>query len=1227
MTITRDPTLIQRDASDPAASVWVAASAGSGKTKVLTDRVLRLLLTGTSPSRIVCLTYTHAAAAEMKSRLFTRLSRWAVLTEDALTADIEKLTGQPPTRLQMQNARRLFTEALEDSPGLRIQTIHSFCQSVLARFPLEAGVPPNFEVLDERTADEMLEEARLRLLTGQEEPGIADAALGEALEYLIGEASETSFTELLSAIIQQRRRFVRVLGQPGGLSAAQERLYQSCGVPPGATTQDLRVCHFFYMADDARAVRSLAQSLLQGQKTDVTCARALLPFLESDMQDWQALDAYLGAFLTKTGEVRKKLPTQAVLKADPRLEDIWQREAKRCRDYLTALRVLENTRLSAHTLTLAHALFAQYDRMKRLRGVLDFDDLILHTRALLCDGGSGSLDWVLYKLDGGIDHLLLDEAQDTSAEQWEITQRLVEEFYAGLGAHETERTLFVVGDGKQSIYRFQGAEPEDFFRMRHRLGQQADHARHIWREVSLDVSFRSVQAVLDAVDATFSDPAIKLRGLDDGEELRHTAYRAGEPGRVELWPLLAGEDIEETPWTLPSETRMRGAATHRLAQRIAQTIRGWLNEGRRLAAEDRPITPGDILILLRSRGRLAAPLANALRQAGVPVAGLDRMQLTSALAVRDLMALGQTLLLPQGDLVLACVLKSPLYNLSEEALFTLCHGRGRQPLWERLMEYRGTHEPIRAARDELAVLYEEHVAKGCGSPYEFYTELLYARDAMKRFTARMGEGVRELLEVFLEQARLYEMGHPPSLQGFLHWLEQGSSDIKRDMEQRADEVRIMTVHGAKGLEAPIVFLPDTASVPRAQGVTFISNSDDQKNGEILLRLPSSKDDDTDLTRTLRDERDAEDREEHFRLLYVAMTRARDELYICGAGEERENARTWYQAMRDGLLMMDGMDGFTRIADEDGERLVYAPPATSVEAKNKPSPPRGEGWVRGPDVEDEATRLHSSLPAPDGAPPSSGPAGHLLPVGEKDQPSPARGRALDDGETPPPLPGHAFTRPAPEPPRRRALQPSKLMDEVEAAFSPTTPVEMADDEPGMSASERGTLMHRLLHILSAVAPAKRHALALDYLARYRYRLSAEKREAMVRNLLLLMADPIYAPIFGLQALSEVSVTGLIEDASTILPSAEPLALSGQIDRLLVTPERILIVDFKTGELPDFGAGKRYEIPELYRRQMEAYRQLLQAIYPGCAVECALIYTAVPILLPVPATLTPRRAIAI
>jgi ATP-dependent helicase/nuclease subunit A len=1109
----------------------------------------------------------------MESRIFSRLSRWAVMDETTLAEELGALTGHSPTTRMLQSARRLFTEALEDSPGLRIKTIHGFCQSVLARFPLEANVPPNFQVLDDRTASEMLDEARLHLLAGVENADIDTTRLTEALHYLVAEHHEAGFTELLRAVIQQRRTFVRILAQPGGLCSAHERLYKALNVSPHATEVEYRLASFTYSVDEKRDVRRLLEALQDGKKLDGLCASNMRAFVHSDMTDWGQLKDYLSAFLSE-GDVRKRLPTSAVLKKDPLFDEIWQKEARRCQHYLHTLRQRDNAHGSAHVLTLAAALFSYYEHSKRLRGLLDYDDLILHTRQLLCDGGQGSLDWVLYKLDGGIDHLLIDEAQDTSAEQWAITQRLVEEFYAGLGARDVERTLFVVGDGKQSIYRFQGAEPEDFHHMRLHLGQQAEHSRHLWREVTMDVSFRSVQAVLDVVDATFALPEVRLRAISDQEHIRHYAYRKAELGRVELWPLTRGDEKEDKEvWPLPDRSEMHTTATHRLAQQIAKTIRQWLDEGRCLEATGMPVRPGDILILVRRRADLAIAITNALRQAGVPVAGLDRMQLNKALAVRDLIALGHVLLLPYDDLSLACVLKSPLYGISEDALFSICYGRDAEPLWERLMGYCGKDLMLLSARDELGSLQRVFQYQGCASPYAFYTELLYARDAMKRFVARMGKGVQEILEVFLEQARTYETSHPPSLQGFLHWLTLDSSDIKRDTELNANEVRIMTVHGAKGLEAPIVFLPETHRSSQNKEITFILHPVGSQEEEVLLQLPASKINDSDLVSLMRQQKASADEEEYFRLLYVAMTRARDELYVCGLASKRSTSLSWYDAIKKAMEAMEGVQLLTTQPEAE-PLLVY------TRGESKPS----------------ATALVAEPPLPSV---SSVPA----------------------------LPAYCFEEPIPEPPRQRLLNPSRLMEEYGSAFSPTRGAEPAQDSQGMSAAECGIVMHRLLHILSVISPSQRARIASEYLERYRFRLSVEKREGMLNSLLLLMSDPVYAPIFSPEALSEVSVSGLIEHAEAILGEEGSLALSGQIDRLLVMPERVLVIDFKTGELPQFGPDNKYRIPEIYRRQMEAYRQLLQRIYPKHTIDCALIYTAIPLLLPVSHTLTPQQPVAI
>ncbi|MBY0354926.1 MAG: double-strand break repair helicase AddA [Rickettsiales bacterium] len=1180
MSAQIDPNIAQREASNPAASVWVAASAGSGKTKVLTDRVLRLLLSGTLPSRILCITYTKAAAAEMQSRIFAKLSAWAIMPQAELLPDLESLMAHPPTQRIQQQARRLFTEALEDSPGLRIQTIHSFCQSVLARFPLEAGVPPNFSVLDERTAGELLEIARLKLLNGQHEAHTPDDALQEALAFLTDDAGETSFNELVQAIIQNRRSFMRVLSQSGGLSRARTNVYSSFAVDPLTTPADLQKKHFSYSDDQKKEVRELAAALLEGLKTDIEYSRNMQAFLQSDFTDSIALNDYLQAFLTKEKAVRR-LPTKGVQKKHPLLTQCWQKEAKRCVDYTHEYLSLQHAHSNAHILTLAHALFHRYEQQKRLRGMLDYDDLILHTCHLLCDTTAGSLEWVLYKLDGGLDHLLLDEAQDTSQEQWSITRRLVEDFFAGMSARDTERTLFVVGDSKQSIYRFQGAEPEGFFLMQQRFAEQITASRHIWQHVELNVSFRTVPCVLEVVDATFSKPGM-LSPIDHDHRhaIQHVAYRTDQPGRVELWPVIVPQKKTRDAWSLPEHEQSPYDATHALAQRIARTIRQWLDEGRCLAATNKPVTPADIIILMRKRSALTTAITNALRQHDIPVSGLDRLALKDALAAQDMMALGHTMLLPQSDLMLAGLLKSPAFRLNEEELFTLCHDRKSASVWQRLMGYTGPNETIGRARDELQALHRHCLTHGHGTPYEFYADLLHAKGMMQRFVARMGHGVQEILEVFLEQARQYEHSHPPSLQGFLHWMEQSEGTIKRDMEQGANEVRIMTVHGAKGLEAPIVFLPDAANNSKSTKRHFVKTTTGPHAEEMFLRLPTMKED-TPLSAGLRELKEAADNEEFHRLLYVAMTRARDELYIAGISPEKVNEKSWYHHIRAGMQSLQNHSGFSKLTvppcwhhvSEKPEEILCYTTGETVVTHNEPNKP--------------------NVPT-------------LLP-----------------------LPATMFTLPPPEALARRRLNPSQLLEQMESAMSPASTLISKDEheKSGLPPLQRGILIHRLLHLLSVVEPARRQVIATHYLQRYQDVLPPSERQSMVQHLLLLMHDPIYAPIFSTRALCEVSVSGLLESSLGITQSDEPIALSGQIDRLLVMEDRVLIIDFKTGELPAYHTTKGYLVPELYRRQMEAYRQLLQRIYPDKTIETALIYTAIPMLLPVPATLTRAQASAI
>ncbi|MCA1973877.1 MAG: double-strand break repair helicase AddA, partial [Caenispirillum sp.] len=893
-TLVLDPEIPQRRAARADASVWVGASAGTGKTKVLTDRVLTLLLAGTAPDKILCLTFTKAAAAEMATRLATRLALWTTLPDAALTAQVEKLLGAAPSEDQVRLARRLFARVLDVPGGMKIQTIHSFCQALLRRFPLEAGVAPHFEVMDDRDAAEAMAEAQDYVLS-QARAG-ADWELAESLAALTRLVHEMKFPDLLAQLSTQRGRIRRMLAAHGGLPGAVAAVCRLLGVEPGERPEDVITRACADDAFDAAGLRLCITALQGGSAKDCEKADVLAAFLAGEVParvvawaDW------CGVFLTAKGELRKTLATKAVYKANPMAEEILTAEAERLCRLAARVKACTVASATAALLRIADAVLGRYEGWKRSRARMDYDDLIQTARRLLEDEGRAA--WVLYKLDAGLDHLLIDEAQDTNPDQWAVVGAITREFFSGVGARDAvTRTVFAVGDRKQSIYSFQGADPDAFERMRKQFAAHVPAAGATWDEVPLEFSFRSTPAVLEAVDAVFTSTAAQDGVVLPGEAVRHIPFRKGQAGVVEVWPPVQPADLAEPDaWKPPIERITGDSAQTRLARLVARRIAAMVKGGERLASADRAIRPGDIMVLVRRRGPFVEDLVRALKELDVEVAGVDRMVLTEQMAVMDLMALGQFLLLPDDDLTLACVLKGPLIGLTEEELFTLAHGRmGR--LWAALADRQGADDVYgRAYAALLDLLRRADFLR----PHELFAHVLSGPlEGRRKLLGRLGWEAEDPIDEFLSMTLAYERTHAPSLQGFLHWFETGATEIKRDLEGGdRDAVRVMTVHGSKGLQAPVVFLPDCMQVPTT-GPTLLWHGDGE---DKLLLWPPNSDAAEDVCQGLKDEAKAAREREYRRLLYVAMTRAEDRLIVCG-WETRKGrpAGCWYDLIRDAV---------------------------------------------------------------------------------------------------------------------------------------------------------------------------------------------------------------------------------------------------------------------------------------------------------------------------------------
>ncbi len=876
----------QRRAADPRRSVWVNASAGSGKTKVLVDRLLRLLLAGTPPTRLLCLTYTKAAAAEMANRVADRLAAWAAMETGALRKALGELADEPVTEALLARARRLFATLLDAPGGMRIMTIHSFCQSLLARFPIEAGVPPHFAVLEDHDSAELLIDLRERVLARAEAGD--DPALKSALAVVTARVGESDFDALMHLLTRERDRIERLFEGAGGIERVIAAIRDALRVPAGATPETIGAEAVSDAALELLGLRFAVAALRQGSAANQACAGAIAAWLAGDRAArLSGFAGYCRQFLTKDGGTRKTLIVKAAEQKSPGADAVLRAEAERLLRCVEAMKAAGIAQATEALLRLAAAVLADYAAAKRQRARLDYADLIEHARHLL--RRPGIAPWVLYKLDGGIDHILIDEAQDTAPAQWEIVAALAEEFFAGEGAREEQRTIFAVGDAKQSIFSFQGADPEAFHRMRAHFAARLSRIGRSLEAVPLDVSFRSVAAVLEAVDAVFAQDAARDGVAEAGTVVRHRPSREGQAGIVELWPLAAAMEAPEAEaWDPPVTLQGADDPMARLAEAIADRIEAMLGQDR-IASRDRTVEPGDVLVLVRRRNAFVEHLARSLKRRDVPVAGVDRLKLGEHIAVMDLVALGRFLLLPDDDLTLATVLKSPLVGLSEEALFDLAHARGSRSLWSELRR-RAAATPAYSA---AATLLGDLLARvDFLPPYRLYAELLGRRGGRRRLIARLGHDAADPIDEFLRLALDHGGSHPPTLQGFLHWFEAGGVEIKRDLDQESGgQVRIMTVHGAKGLQAPIVILPDTTGISsKAPRLVWI-----ERRGEQLpLWIPRSADADEVAATALQQKREAEQRE-YRRLLYVGMTRAEDRLYVGGwIGRRAAPKQNWHE---------------------------------------------------------------------------------------------------------------------------------------------------------------------------------------------------------------------------------------------------------------------------------------------------------------------------------------------
>ncbi len=1123
---------MRSNAINPNFSVWVNASAGTGKTKILIDRVLRLLLE--NKRNILCLTFTNAAANEMENRIHSILSKWAICSESELIMDLEQLDffpmssqcvtlgsqhpylssqcvtlGSRKNKDYLTRARRLFSEL--ENLGLTIQTIHAFCYKLISSFPIEAGIAPNCTLSECKELHSIIFNKVLHNETVQ-----------DSINFIATEIDENKLRDLLYTLCVKRSM------------SANDSKYIKDKLSAPDEIHDLQ-------SETIEHVGRLAEILSEGSKRDQSYSEILystvipagiqkkrtsVSYSDDTGIKWNdtKIENLAKVFLKSESHEKKSISSIATKSILEKFKDAEQTIESVQNVVFTHIRDMNSYQIFKRTSSLLGVFkvyVGLYNSEKSKNALLDYNDIINLATNLLSN--PNYKDWILFNLDQKIDHILVDEAQDNSISQWKIITNLCDEFFAG---NDEKRTLFVVGDVKQSIYRFQGANPHLFNYM-----QQYFHTKtggRDWISCQLEKSFRSTPEVLMLVDRIFNNFRAEISFNDN--EIKHVPHRENDQGYIEIWPALPRrKEKEQQALQIPLTCKEGYTIADRLlAQTIANRIHNWLNEGRILVAKDRHIEPRDIMVLVRQRNVLVDYIISELKKANVPVVGRDYFRIMDYIAVQDLIALAEFLLLQANDLALANALKSPLFNFTEDDLFNIAYDRKEHSLWERLQDYHGV------IYSELNYLINLSYAE---SPLTLFTHIL--RTGKKKFAARLGLECFEVLDEFMNLVLQFEN---PSLQAFVQWIKENNPEIKNDMQSERNAVRIMTIHKSKGLQAPIVFLVDTNTVPRnSESIIFDGT-------EVPFWCGKNNNAYCDQVKR---EKKLEDYNEYLRLLYVALTRAEDELYILS--KEPVQKGSWY-------------DLITQYGTSYEKKQAYLQPIFKEKVEvlcvnaNYPYIYKKRDYFDVPVISLPPALAHSSVSSQ--RPPLSS---QCLTLEKEEKPASATHSSM------------SF---------QHLMLESRKKEPVSATWMTNRGTGMTESSTGMTDGyARGLIIHSILQYMPKIEKERRKNWVRKYLDNIN--TSEDKDEIYSK---ILAFNEKYGYLFDLEGKSEITLSGIIDGKSVLV----------RLDRLCITQDKAIIIDYKSHR--NVSVSSLNEI----KKQMLTYKTLVQEISPNKQVEFMVIW---------------------